>query len=232
MTTGQVAHVDVPRRRSRLLVYRCRARSSRRGDCRRGCLAREHVGGNGSLGVSVHSSLAADAGYQGSPAWSPDGKTIAYVAEVDGVQQIFTRSLASSMRAQITRAPFECRDPFWSADGSRVFYTSLARDKDGLWSVSAGGGTPQIAMEDASDAAISPDGKVLAFFREETPFFKTLWFSSPAGAQPRKYTRPPFDSTGYTDATLRFSPDGSRLLIRALRGEPGRAGTLEAAPSG
>ena len=35
--------------------------------------------------------FATDAGYQGVPAWSPDGKTIAYEAEIDGVVQIFTR---------------------------------------------------------------------------------------------------------------------------------------------
>ena len=63
--------------------------------------------------------FATDPGYQGAPAWSPDGKTIVYVAEVDGIPQIFTRSLSSSLRAQITHSRFDCRDPFWSHDGTR-----------------------------------------------------------------------------------------------------------------
>ena len=42
--------------------------------------------------------LATDSGYQGSPAWSPDGKTLAYVADVNGITQVFTRSLGSSQR--------------------------------------------------------------------------------------------------------------------------------------
>jgi Tol biopolymer transport system component len=172
--------------------------------------------------------LATDPGYQGSPAWSPDGKTIAYVADADGVVQVFTRSMSSLTRAQMTHSRFHCRDPFWSPDGARIFYTSLARDKDGLYSVSAGGGIPQPIMEDASNATISPDGRTLAFFREELSFSKTLWVSSPPGAEPRKYERPPFGSESYTDVVLHFSPDGSKILIRALRASPGSADKPEA----
>src|SRR5262249_14763850 len=52
--------------------------------------------------------LSTDAGYQGQPAWSPDGKTIAYVADVSGVLQVFTRGAASALRTQITRSRFDC----------------------------------------------------------------------------------------------------------------------------
>src|SRR5262249_28229276 len=48
--------------------------------------------GNSGLDRYRFTPIATDAGYQGMPAWSPDGKTLAYVAELDGVLQIFTRS--------------------------------------------------------------------------------------------------------------------------------------------
>jgi Tol biopolymer transport system component len=35
------------------------------------------------------SPLATEAGYEGLPAWSSDGQTIAYAAEVNGILQIF-----------------------------------------------------------------------------------------------------------------------------------------------
>src|SRR4029079_11428423 len=38
-----------------------------------------------------YTPFATDAGYQGAPSWSPDGKTLAYVAEVDGVLQVFQK---------------------------------------------------------------------------------------------------------------------------------------------
>jgi len=164
--------------------------------------------------------IATDAGYQGTPAWSPDGKTLAYVAEKDGVLQVFTRSLGSSMRQQVTHSLFDCRDPFWSPDGTRLYYTALARDRNGLWSITAAGGEPELVLENVGRAALSPDGKTLALFRavegeKERSVMHTLWFSSPPGSQPVQYTRPPFGvRRGYSDSTgLHFSPDGSKLGV-------------------
>jgi Tol biopolymer transport system component len=162
--------------------------------------------------------FAAESAYQEAPAWSPDGRTIAYVADVDGILQVFARSLGSSMPAQITQARFNCQDPFWSPDGTRIFYISLARDKESLWSVSAAGGAPEVVIENASYAAISPDGKTLAFFREEfsqTPLNYELWLSSPIGTEPWRFGRPPFADTRYSYPFLHFSPDGSKIGIWA-----------------
>jgi Tol biopolymer transport system component len=180
-------------------------------------------GGGASLEKYRFTPIATDAGYQASPAWSPDGKTLAYIADVDGVLQVFTRALASPRGQQVTHARFYCRDPFWSPDGSRLFYISLARESEGLWSISAAGGDPELVMEAVSAAALSPDGKTLAFFREGEPNVISgqgvtangslkLWLSSPVGAPPVPYTRPPFGARrGFVQTTLRFAPDGSKL---------------------
>jgi Tol biopolymer transport system component len=164
--------------------------------------------------------FATDAGYQASPAWSPDGKTLAYVAEVGGILQVFTRAPGSPMRAQVTHARFHCGDPFWSPDGTRLYYISLARDRDGLWSISAAGGEPELVMEDVNRAALSPDGKTLAFFRDASVGRLKLWLSSPPGSAPVQSTRPPFGpESRFLQATLHFSPDGSKLGVWAERGE-------------
>src|SRR5262245_9287732 len=158
--------------------------------------------------------FATDAGFQGAPSWSPDGKTIAYVAPVDGILQVFTKNLTSSMRAQVTRARFHCSYPFWSPDGKRLYYTSLARQRDGLWSIAASGGVAELVMENAIRPALSPDGKTLAFYRNSEDSQEgdmALWLSTPPGATPVRYSRPPFGNQRSGDSTLQFSPDGTKL---------------------
>jgi Tol biopolymer transport system component len=199
-------------------------------------------GASGVLEKYRFTPLATDAGYQASPAWSPDGKTLAYVAAVDGILQVFTKVLGSSTRSQVTHARFDCRDPFWSADGTRIYYISLARDREGLYWISAAGGDHELVMDDVYRAALSPDGNTLAFFRYTGVARVKLWLSSPPGSPPAPYVRAPFpQDTGYVEATLHFSPDGSKLGAWLERGEgnllqtefwvlPLRADPYEAAP--
>ncbi len=61
--------------------------------------------------------FATEAGYEGFPAWSPDGQTVAYAAEADGILQIFTRTTAAPTPARITDSTYDARHPFWAAPG-------------------------------------------------------------------------------------------------------------------
>jgi len=167
--------------------------------------------------------FATDAGYQSSPAWSPDGKTLAYVAAVDGVLQVFTKAVESPLRSQVTRAGFDCRDVFWSPDGTRLYYISLARERDGLWSISPVGGEAEFVLENVSRAAISSDGRTLAVVRAADNDYNglyTLWLSSPPGTTPKRYTKQPFSDTAFLDFIVRFSSDSSRLGAWVLRKQP------------
>jgi len=161
--------------------------------------------------------LTTDPGYEGMPAWSPDGQTIAYVADLDNTLQVFTRQRAASVSAQITQAPYDCRHPFWSPDGKRLYFISLARERESLWSISAAGGTPQVIIENVIRAAISPDGKTIAFLRDEQPAdvvgAATLWFWTASGGE-RKYQG--FSGRGFIEAALAFSADGRMLALSAV----------------
>ena len=173
--------------------------------------------------------LATETGYEGLPAWSPDGQTIAYAAEVDGILQIFTRRYSSPVSAaQVTHAPYDCKYPFWSPDGKRIYYTSLAGDREGIWAVGAAGGTPQVAIENAIRGAVAPDGRTLAFLRDEqhgdivgasalwlsTPSFDQPWSSSSVEAAAARYEG--LADLRFNEGALSFAPDGTKLLLSAV----------------
>ena len=175
-------------------------------------------------------AVATEAAYEGLPALSPDGEIVAYTADVDGVLQIFTRRLTSPTAARVTNCAYDCKHPFWAPDGKRIYYVSLARQREGIWSVGATGGTPQVVVENATRAAISPDGATLAFLRDEERAdivgTAALWLSTPGGPPPwsseaveraaRRYEG--FGGNRFIEAALAFSPDGTKLALCAVPG--------------
>ena len=153
--------------------------------------------------------LASEQGVKSSPAWSPDEKTIAYAAQVDGVYQILTRSLDQPVPAQLTQSKIDCWSPFWSPDNARIFYLS----SDGLWEIGAAGGNPELRARDVLAAHISPDGKTLVLARGD-PGGTSIW-AQPAGSpDTRKLAVVPGDLP-----YVRFSPDGASIGIWSSVGE-------------
>jgi serine/threonine protein kinase len=154
--------------------------------------------------------FATESELQAMPRWSPTGDRIAYVAAVDGVLQVFTKSLSSPAPTQITHEPESCMLPVWSSDGSRIYYLTRRRPNTGLRSVAVAGGGSEKVLDGVYRADLSPDGKTLAVLAGDSAGSYRLAFSSPPGAAPIPYAQPPlsnFRDTG-TLTTLAFDPSG------------------------
>ena len=165
--------------------------------------------------------VATDGQVQQLGSWSPDGKSIAYLKTIDGQQQVMVRNLDTPSPTQLTRLPSGAfrSAPFFTPDGERVYFIASGA----LWSVAAVGGEPrEVLRSPMLAAALSPDGKTLAFwqpYEEAGKQYAGVWISSPPGAPPRKYEPAPFRvEGGYTPDYLRFSPGGSQIGLAAFRG--------------
>jgi serine/threonine protein kinase len=137
-----------------------------------------------------------------NPTWSPDGKSIAFVASVHGIMQVFTKSLDSTEPAQLTHTFANCGTPFWSHDGSTIYFVSNNR----LWAIPASGGTPESVLDNVQDATIHPDSETVAFVRGGK-----LWTASLKTGGTRQFGTAPFPN----DVNIfgaRFSPDGSKVM--------------------
>lgn len=167
-----------------------------------------------SSGSGRATPFATEADIQTMPAWSPRGDRIAYAAAVDGLFQIFTKQVGGATRTQLTRQDRSAADPFWSPDGTRVYYiVDLANDPS-LWSISVAGGQAEKVLDGVARAALSADGRTLAVMAKQPGNLYALAFSSPPGSPPQPYAQEPisrFRAITRGGSSLQFTPDGRHL---------------------
>ncbi|MBZ5617962.1 MAG: hypothetical protein LAQ69_04395 [Acidobacteriia bacterium] len=154
------------------------------------------------------------------PAWSPDGKSIAFSTRMAGRSRLMVQGLESSAPIPVTAPettilgggdPVWCRSPFWSPDSQWLYFLG---GKGGVYRVAAGGGQAIPVQPRAVAASISPDGGTLAILANssDTSKFK-VWTASPPDASPQPYEPAPFEARGYANRPqLVFSPDGTAIL--------------------
>ena len=144
------------------------------------------------LSVQVY-RLTDMVGLEETPAISPDGKSVAFVAEIEGRRQIWLRLLAGGTPLAITRDDVDHYGPRWSPDsGSLIYYTSGSQpgEPGTIWEISALGGTPNRLVSALGPGDLSHDGRSLAFFRFREGSIE-LAVASRDGSQPRAVTKLP-----------------------------------------
>jgi Tol biopolymer transport system component len=148
----------------------------------------------------------------GSPAISPDGKSLAFTRKVDEDHaDILISGLDGKDKPrQLTFDGNMVRGIAWSASGQDVIYASDRGPGWRLWRLPAYGGSPRdvlLAGTHAGFPATSPKGDRLAF--TDSPTVSAIWaarLDAPDDPQERQFIRSAARETGAS-----FSPDGARI---------------------
>ena len=129
--------------------------------------AREWLRGRTAKTVQVQ-RITDFVGVKESPAISPDGKTVAFVAPVNGRKQIWIRLLAGGPPLQLTRDDTDHEHLRWAPDSSSLIYFTPSPSKDGpgtICELSALGGVARKVASAVSGGDVSHDGKRIATFQ-------------------------------------------------------------------
>ena len=146
-----------------------------------------------------------------SPAWSPDGRQLAYVSFEGSRSSIFVQTLRTGNRFQVSNRPGINGAPSFSPDGRKLVITLGGVD-----------GNPDIYVLDITsrettrltthraidtEGSWSPDGKFI-YFTSDRSGGPQVYRISANGGTPERIT---FE--GSYNARPRLSPDGTRLAV-------------------
>jgi tricorn protease len=150
------------------------------------------------------------------PAWSPDGKWVAYTTDMGGNPQVAVRPAEGGAEKVLTSfSEGYLYAPVFSADGRTLAFSDSAHR---LWTVRVDGGEPRRVAQDPHgeihDQAFSPDGRWLAFSMSAVGRRRDLYLEELASG---RLTR--LGEGNEIDANPAWSPDGKYLWFVSSRHE-------------
>ena len=160
-----------------------------------------------------------------SPAFSPDGATIAFTADLEGVRKIFLRDLAGGATTPLTSGRHDDIQPAFSPDGKTVVFVRAREPGSRLepgdvfgeytggdvWKIDLATRAETRIAEDAYNPALSPDGTRLAVDAAWVGP-RRIWITDSNGHNPQQASTDV--SEAVTHLRPRWSPDGRRIVFQ------------------
>jgi len=172
----------------------------------------------GATGESVR--RITDEGFD--PAWSPDGRSVAYSMEAaldpyDRKTQLAALWIVDVTTGQKRKLPVkDGLQPAWSPDGERIAYWANTGGQRDLWTIAAAGGEPVAVTDDEPtdwSPEWSPDGRWLYFESDRAGgmnLFRVAIDPATGGAAgPLEQVTTSAGNLGWA----RFSADGKRMVV-------------------
>ncbi|MGH7490995.1 MAG: amidohydrolase family protein [bacterium] len=176
--------------------------------------------------------LSDPSGYEGSAAWSPDGRVLAFARTLppetpagEWRNNIVLLDVASGAMRELPVEGMphpDVRDPVWVRGGRRIaFVASSAGGALGgrIWIVDVAGGQARPLTAETVRAlapTFTPDGRRLAYFAPDSAGRMQVWMQEISGSD--TLVGPPTRVTNNLDVTptrVRCTPDGTALLYSA-----------------
>ncbi|MGM0831333.1 MAG: Tol-Pal system beta propeller repeat protein TolB [Pseudomonadota bacterium] len=152
-----------------------------------------------------------------SPAWSPDGRKLAYVSFETERPAIYIQDVSTGQRVQATSFEGINGAPTWSPDGRRI---AMSLSKDGqpeIYILDINNRSVERITQNSSidtEPAWAPDGRSLLFTSDRSGGPQIYEYSLGSGEANR------ITFTGNYNARARYSPDGEYIFLihRSSRG--------------
>ncbi|HET6668609.1 MAG TPA: protein kinase [Pyrinomonadaceae bacterium] len=175
------------------------------------------------------SQLTFAEGVEQYPAWSADGKQLAYSGEVAGIRKIFRKNLETGEETQLTKGSNDDIQPVWSPDGETLLFVRAIQANQKLepadvfgtfeggdiWSVNVRTGNESKLIDKAVNPAFSPDGKSIAFDAAWVGTHR-IWIADSQGHNAQQLTSDTTEEMRHVRP--RWSPDGTRIVFQNVEG--------------
>jgi TolB protein len=160
------------------------------------------------------------------PAWSPDGKRIAFTSLRDGYMQIYTINLEGQSVTRLTKttSDIDTRQPAWSPFNNQIAYAEERFGAYEIWAMTDNGQSQQqVVRSGPSFSDYSPewssDGKVILFNERNSSGFPRPWVMAIPYEKRNTDSAYKLNFDPWPVENVHYSSDGTMVIFEGISGD-------------